>query len=278
MVPSMLALCLLLVQPPPGGGPFNDEVWTATSKDGLKWTISAEPVARKASVPGVVETKDGKLRIYFVDFNNRPGPGEEQLSVIDSDDGKSWSKSARITIKGKPNKGAAVDPSVVRLDDGRFRLFYFGSEVTRGDPASAKGPHRIYSAISKDGLAFEHEEGVRFEHERITDPDVVKIGDAWWMFLSAGQETLVAKSDDGLKFEKVDRTFKGGVPGALAVDKSVRVFTCRNGIVSWFWDFKGDPKDEGVAIERGDGYKIAADPCAVRRDDGSYFMVFKRAK
>ncbi|OGG46235.1 MAG: hypothetical protein A3F84_19655 [Candidatus Handelsmanbacteria bacterium RIFCSPLOWO2_12_FULL_64_10] len=260
------------------GGPFNDEVWTATSKDGLAWTVGSAAVASRASVPGVVEGKDGTLRIYFVDFSGRPDPGEEALSVIESDDGKDWSKSTRVSVKDKPNKGAAVDPSVVLLDDGRFRLFYFGSEMTRGDPASAKGPRRIYSAISSDGVAFENEEGVRFEHERITDPDVVKVGDAWWMFLSAGQETLTARSDDGLKFEKVDRTFKGGVPGALAVDGGVRVFTCRDGIVSWRWDLKGEPREEGKAIERGKGYKIAADPCALRRGDGTYFMVFKRAK
>jgi hypothetical protein len=270
-----MIILLLLIQ---GPGPFNDEVWTATSRDGRAWTVAAAAVARRASVPGVVEGNDGALRIYFVDFSGRPGPGEEGLSVIQSKDGAAWSASRRVSIKNKPNKGAAVDPSIVRLDDGRFRLFYFGSEMTRGDPASAPGPHRIYSAVSSDGVAFENEAGVRFEHERITDPDVVRAGDAWWMFLSAGRETFVARSDDGLKFRRVDLVIPGGVPGALAVDGGVRVFTCRDGIVSWFWDLKGEPRSEGTAIRRGEGYRIAADPCALRRADGSYFMVFKRAR
>lgn len=263
-------------RPPGGQGPYNDQIVPAVSKNGRDWWVSGKgAIAQHASVPDVVEDGKGRLLVYFVDFGSKPGPGQEGLSVMTSDDGEAWSKAQPVKLAKKPNKGAPVDPSVVRLDDGRFRLYFFGSEMTGGDPAKAEGPHRVYSAVSKDGVDFECEDGVRFEMEQITDPEVIQADGAWWMFLSKGRESLVAKSADGLKFEKVDVTFKGGVPGALAVEGGVRVFTCEMGIISYFWDLKSAPKEEGSAIKPLGGPSVVADPAALRRADGSYFMIFK---
>lgn len=275
---------LLLLAGPSGPGPFNDEAWIAFSDDSREWRVADGPVREHASVPDIVEV-DGRLLVHFVDFSGRPGPGEEQISMVESTDGgESWSDPRRCRIEDKPNAGGAVDPSVVLLDDGRMRMYFFGSEMTQGDPASHAGPHHIYSAVSEDGVDWTCEEGSRYEQERITDPEVIRVGDEWLMFVSEGSQTHLARSDDGLAFER-DRDFSlrlGGVPGAVALpDGRVRIFACgREGIMTALWDPRRDdpPREErGGVIERG-SYRIVADPAVIPLSGGGYAMIFKRAR
>lgn len=267
-------------------GPFNDETWGAVSDNGLTFEILTGPFFKKASVPDVLGlSKDGPcgkgstLLLYFVDFSNVTGPGTETISLAASNDGINWSEKQLIIIEGKTNKGAAVDPSVVELPDGRIRLYFFGSDVTSGDPAKQEGDHKIYSAISSDGINFKVE-GVNFQTPSITDPEVVQVGDEWLMFLSRGRETLLARSNDGLNFT-LDQNFSlqiGGVPGAVVLpDGKVRVFACAGGIVSATFDPKSNQppiKDSGIRIqEQG---TIVADPAPIMRRDGSYYLIFKK--
>lgn len=270
------------------GGPFNDEVYAATSNDGLKFDVLSGPFFKNASVPDVLElSKDslageaGTLFLYFVDFSDVKGPGTETISVATSTDGINWSERKPIALLGKRNKGAPVDPSVVELPDGKIRLYFFGSEMTSGDPAHQEGDHKIYSAISTDGINFEVEEGIRFQAPRITDPEVLRVGDEWLMFLSGGRETLLARSDDCIIF-RLDERFNlqiGGVPGAVEVpDGKVRIFACGNGIVSAVFDPKtNEPPtlDLGMRIEGRPG-EIVADPAPIRRNDGRYYLIFKK--
>lgn len=225
-------------------GPFKDEIFGAISKDGFNFEVLAGPFFKRASVPDILElTRDsdagesGTLLLYFVDFSEVKAPGTEGISVAKSVDGINWSEKQKVIIEGKVNRGAAVDPSVVELIDGRIRMFFFGSEQTEGDPARAEGDHKIYSVISEDGINFKVEPGVRFQAPFITDPEVLQIGNRrWLMFLSKGQETLLATSNDGLEFMGED-SFSleiGGVPGAVELpDGSIRIFaTGKDGIVS----------------------------------------------
>jgi len=50
-------------------GPDNDQVYLARSDDGLTWVPENEPIVT-GSVPGIVETDDGTLVIYYVDFSS----------------------------------------------------------------------------------------------------------------------------------------------------------------------------------------------------------------
>jgi hypothetical protein len=50
--------------------PWQDETYFAESPDAFAWTVAQDPVV-KGSVPTLVELPDGRLRIYFVDFNYR---------------------------------------------------------------------------------------------------------------------------------------------------------------------------------------------------------------
>ncbi len=271
-------------------GPFKDEVFGAVSKDGFNFEILPGPFFKRASVPDVVElTKDsnagerGALLLYFVDFSEVKTPGTEGISVAKSVDGINWSEKQRVIIEGKVNRGAAVDPSLVELLDGRIRMFFFGSEQTEGDPAKAEGDHKIYSAISEDGINFKAEPGVRFQAPFITDPEVLQVGNKkWLMFLSKGQETLLASSNDGLEFTAED-SFSleiGGVPGAVELpDDSIRIFaTGKDGIVSAVFTPNSNSSpiiEDAERISRGDS-GVVADPACIKRLDGTYYLIFKK--
>lgn len=201
--------------------------------------------------------------------------------MASSMDGRDWTAQRPVRVLEKRNRGAAVDPSVVQLSDGRLRMYFFGSEITHGDPASVPGDHVIYSALSEDGLTFTVEPGVRFQSPGITDPDVLRVGDAWWMVLSRGQETLLARSEDGLTFTEEPRLRLsiGGVPGAVELpDGRVRIFASgRGAILSALVraDLSALPQIEPSArIEQGRAM-LVADPSCVRRRDGSYYLIFK---
>jgi hypothetical protein len=277
---------------PPGPdamGPFNDEVYGAVSTDGVTFEELPGPFFERASVPEVVELARpgaagpaGLLLLYFVDFSGeRLEPSSEGVSVASSTDGRVWTAKEPVRVLGKRHRGAAVDPSVVQLADGRLRMYFFGSEATRGDPAAVPGDHVIYSALSEDGLTFTVESGVRFQATGITDPDVLRVGEEWWMVLSRGQETLLARSEDGLTFTEDPRLrlTLGGVPGAVELpDGRVRLFASgRGAILSALVraDLRGPPQVEpGARIGQGNAM-LVADPSCVRRRDGSYYLVFK---
>lgn len=272
---------------PPKITPFNDETYGATSSDGLTFKILPGPFFKMASVPDALELskdsdagKEGTLLLYFVDFSNVTGPGTESISMAKSTDGINWSEKQTIILVGKKNKGAAVDPSVVELPDGRIRMYFFGSEITTGDPAKQEGDHKIYSAISSDGINFNVEQ-VNFQLPSITDPEVVQVRDEWLMFLSRGRETLLTRSNNGLNFT-LDKNFSlqiGGVPGAVVLPSGkIRIFACSGGIVSVTFDPKSNQppiQDSGTRIQGTQGI-IVADPAPIMRMDGSYYLIFKK--
>ncbi|MFH0796151.1 MAG: hypothetical protein V2A65_03735 [Candidatus Omnitrophota bacterium] len=271
------------------GGPMNDETFGAVSDNGLDFTILPGPFFEHASVPDVLEfSKDGPagkagtLLLYFVDFSEARGPGTETISMATSTDGTTWSEKEPIVLAGKRNQGATVDPSVIELPDGRIRMYFFGSEMTGGDPAMVPGDHKIYSAISGDGIHFKVEEGVRFQSPSTTDPDVVRSGSEWFMVLSKGRDTLLARSNDGLTFN-LDRDFIlsfGGVPGAVMLPGGkIRIFVCgREGILSALFDpGTGTISEEGTRIKGKTG-GLVADPSPIQRRDGSYYLIFKNRK
>ena len=274
---------------PQGSGPNLDElkshtVYLASSADGKAWK-KGSLVQRQASVPDLIQLsqdigkyKKGDLLVYFVDFSTlTKNAGSEQLGLISSSDGgKTWSKKVNIKISNQPNKGAAVDPSLVQLSDGRLRLYFFGSEVTQGDPAKVEGEHKVYSAVSINGINFKTETGARFAAERLTDPEVIFYKGSWYMYWSNGQNTKLAISSDGLPFteKEISGGDVGGVPGALATSEGgVRLFGCKRGGIATAVSTDGTnfkPEQEGILN--------GCDPAPIRLGDGTYLMVFKEVE
>jgi hypothetical protein len=208
--------------------------------------------------PAVVQLEDGRLRLYFF------LPGWERRDPPPHVPGM---PEPVLPPPGKPAPAYPPDlpprpePVIPRSPEP----FQFAGD-----------PHCILSAVSDDGVSFTLEEGVRFEDNVITDPEVVRTGDQWLMFLSLGQRTLLARSADGLRFER-DESFNlpgGGVPGAVVLpDGRVRIYQCsREGVSSVVFD----PKNGAIEKDPGLRLKTAGDPAVCRLASGGYIGVFKR--
>ncbi|MBI5631214.1 MAG: exo-alpha-sialidase [Elusimicrobia bacterium] len=275
--------------PPPGmpQGPFNDETWIAFSRDGLTFE-GRRRILRQASVPDLAVLRDGRMLVYFVDFSDPRSPEGLGLAVSE-DGGKSFSRR-RARIKAL-SALKAVDPDPVALEDGRVRLYYFASSPPppgQGprDPALAEGPHEVRSAVSKDGMNFEEEPGLRFSHEGLTDPDVVRLpSGACRMYfpVHAGPDrgrVLSASSKDCLSFSRDPgvRFPAPGIPGALVLpDGRVRLYVNGPGGILALISRDGLAfQAEGVAVRSNPGEGLIADPGPARLADGTYALVYKK--
>jgi len=256
----------------PGKGLQNHQVYSASSLDSLNWVLDGKLLFDTASVPDAVINKQGEIFLYFVDASDG-----HFLSVAKSVDlGKSWEKS-KVLIENKQNPGDAVDPNPVLLQDGRIRLFYLGNFIT-GGPMKKGGTHKIYSALSSDGINFVEEKGVRVTHIGITDPDAVRYKGGWKIFVSLPQEhtNLSYSSIDGLKFKKdeKDASQSGSISSTIKVPKGYRMYKCdRGSIASQFSTDLVNWIEEGPRL-RGP----YCDPGVIKLPDGSYKMFYKTFK
>lgn len=103
--------------------------------------------------PEVVMLPDGTFRMYYGAYGDSP---ISILSAISSD-GVNWTKENGVRVApGGVFDGLAVgSPDVIRLPDGRWRMYYSGSN----DGATTAGS--ILSATSVDGINWTKELGVR---------------------------------------------------------------------------------------------------------------------
>jgi len=116
-----------------GDGPWNHRLLIAISNDGLNWSKTYRILADQASVPDVIIDMDSYVRVYYVDYFNRG------IVMAISKDLKNWTY-----IKVKGINESWVDPSIVILPDGRFRLYASYMPLHEEQ-------NKILSAISDDG-------------------------------------------------------------------------------------------------------------------------------
>jgi len=193
-----------------------------------------------------------------------------------------WTADAGIRLED------ATVPSILRLEDGRFRLYY-------------GGPGGILSAISQDGLNFTKEAGVRVSSGSagsaemiVSDPTPVKLKDGrvrmYYKGATGGggpgqavHSIFSAISTDGLRFEKegirIDsqKTPDGGwasVPEAILLpDGKVRIYYVSDGddvghgIVSAI-------SEDGLNFTReGPVLSGFVDPAVIGLNAGEYLML-----
>lgn len=268
--------------PPPGGpppregppgdatGPYSHQVMLATSTDGLSWEPEEAVLRDHASVPDIVQLADGRVMVYFVD-----GEVDDTRAIRQGGDG-AW-EEVEVTIEGRPSE-KAWDPTVVRLSDGRVRLFYFAPPPNPGDPSAR---HIVYSAISEDGVHFTHEPGIRFEHDGLMDPTVVQLPDGrWLMGVMVNRQTLLAISEDGESFTETGTIVEeGGIPDlVLLEDGSLRLYVNGQGGILSLRSTDGGgswTQEEGVRL-RGERGNLAADPGVIQLEPDRWWMVWKR--
>lgn len=266
----------------PASGPYVHQLFSASSQDGLSWTIDETMVVDHASVPDIFMRTDGKLGLVYVDALMRWSDGAEGIGcAISADDGETWSVEV-CQITGWENLRAA-DPSMVVLPDGRYRLYSYISEPDEN--INSTGDHVIRSAISVDGLNFT-DEGVVLTYAGLVDPDVFWNGSEWVMFvtsISDENKLIVATSDDGLSFEyksdsPLDSLYIPAQPFLLS-DGQLRVFAFESIGSQNFLSFTSQDgftwtKEDGVRLTAPSGKRIT-DPQVVQLSDGSWKMVFK---
>lgn len=268
-------------QPRMQDGPWNHQIHFAVSKDGITWNIQESPLMKEASVPDIIVLSgrgkiagEGTICVYTVDARPMKASRFENISrLISKDDGKSWSEPEIVKIEGMTETNfAPVDPSIVQLEDGKLRLYFYA--MKKAAPG-VNSTNKFYSAISEDGINFTVENGVRFEAAEVTDPEVIFANGEWLMFISHREESWLARSKDGLNFKRDEKTIfsGGGVPGAMALaDGRVRVFLCgRGGIKSVIFN----PKTNEIFEESGIRANRAADPAIYRQADGNYVAIVK---
>jgi len=140
----------------PAGGPYYSQIYSATSSDGIHWTVDNTLLFDHADVPGAVYF-NGKLYLYYV---NADFEGERLRVGISEDRGATFTTyDVQISGSNSPNP---VDPTAL-VDGNQIRLTYLGN-LGQGET------NKIVTATSTDGIHFT-EEGVIFTGDAY-DPDL----------------------------------------------------------------------------------------------------------
>lgn len=251
-------------------GPYKDSVSYATSKDALVWVDSDKTLVAHASVPDAI-VKDGVIMCYFVDVAT-DGVAEKIGLIKSTDNGLTWSAKQNIVISGIGTK-VAVDPDPFLLPDGKIRLYYFDINEGRSAKSAQPPTNKIYAASSTDGINFIEELNAVFVYQDIYDPDVIKVGDEWRMYVGTGSnKVLSATSSDGLTFTYEGIAAEGSaVPNVIVKGNIYYLYTA--GIDIWSSaDGKTFTKTTNRFVKTSG---LAADPGVVKLADGSYIMLYK---
>jgi len=172
--------------------------------------------ASKVQAPGVIERPEGGLRLFYTGVGpGRPYPACQGyiLSAV-SDDGLHFQTEPGIRLAPDPSVThislRVLAPSLVRLDDGRWRMYV----EARGP--SSRGPV-ITSAISENQVDWKHEPGIRLATaDGLGGPRILHLADGRFRLLAcaddygpggrsglekSGKHIISALSEDGLEFD-----------------------------------------------------------------------------
>ncbi|MBI2105309.1 exo-alpha-sialidase [Candidatus Woesearchaeota archaeon] len=181
----------------------NTQVEPVTQKLLFSWNKDSGSRIEDGSVPFIHKLKDGRARLYYC---NSKGI----LSAI-SNDGLSFTKEQGVRVSlGEGFESYVCDPTIVDLQDGRMRMYYKGADSQ--NPGPGQSIHKIYSAVSSDGLTFQ-KEGLRIDSETNGDngwasvPDAIVLPDGrvriYYVTAAAMEHGIgSAISSDGLNFVK----------------------------------------------------------------------------
>ena len=187
--------------------PQDESINMPTEPAAKAWSFSWEKDSGSrvvdGSVPFVHILEDGKVRLYYC---NSKGI----LSAV-SKDGLTFTKEQGVRISpGTGFESNVCDPTMVDLPDGKMRMYYKGANSQA--PGPGQSIHKIYSAVSSDGLTFQ-KEGLRIDSETSGDkgwasvPDAITLPDGrvriYYVTAAEMQHgTGSAISSDGLNFVK----------------------------------------------------------------------------
>ena len=181
----------------------NTQVESVEKTLSFSWKKDSGSRTVDGSVPFVHKLNDGKVRLYYCKDNGI-------LSAV-SNDGLTFTKEQGVRVSpGTGFETIVCDPTIVDLPDGKMRMYYKGANSM--NPGPGQSIHKIYSAISSDGLTFQ-KEGLRIDSETNGDngwasvPDAIILPDGkvrMYYVTAAEMEHGIgsAISSDGLNFVK----------------------------------------------------------------------------
>lgn len=251
---------------------YSHQVVRALSSDGNNFELDATVLIDHASVPEAVIGSDGTVWVYYVNGI----PGKHGIYVASEQPDGSFAERSCVFIDGAL-QGGAVDPDVVKLDDGSYRLYYYhgvdpnvvGFNKTGIEPmlqgvGGQPSMHEFYAAASSDGIHFSVL-GKVFEHETATDPTVVRTADGNWLLAMACSEAIcIASSSDGLQFSQIETIYQPAIPelflmpdGMVRLVAGNRAYLSSDNGVSW-----GD--DTGFRASRNGLVEYLLDPSLIK--------------
>jgi len=124
------------------------QIRSALSEDGMNFEITPEACIAQENdyesfsvyAPEVLRLGDGDYRMYYAAWSQQPRHG--RIFRARSSDGLVWQKDENpcLVFGGRWDAAKVSEPCVIGLGDGRYRMFYEGSDE--------KGNWRILSATS----------------------------------------------------------------------------------------------------------------------------------
>jgi len=105
-----------------------------TTTTSQKWQYGGQAIAGKYADAEVIALSDGQYRMYYASEPEVAGFKGQIYSAVSSD-GKNWTQEAGTRMEW------ATFPSVIKLPDGKYRIYFQNQQV-------------IKSAISDDGLTW----------------------------------------------------------------------------------------------------------------------------
>lgn len=276
--------------------PSKEETETESNQILEEWGEEKVVMAGKYADADVVEIEKGKWRLYYA-LEPEVSGFEGQIYSAVSSDGISWTQEAGERMRG------ATFPSVIKLKDGRFRMYYQGQSQKQGETG-------IMSALSNDGLTWEQEDGIRIkkgqegEHDtsNVAAPTVIELTDDNYLMIyrgSAGENKygkmdkdkpaaidylISAVSSDGLNFtsksvavDSRNEKMREQIDGAeLALDEDKIKLYCNSyeGVYLLELDKNGNAKSESTIIIKSTGPEYAPGDVAVARINNIWRMYF----
>ncbi len=140
-------------------------ILSQTSSDGLHFTAeSGVRIPGMHAQPDAIRLDDGRTRLYTSSGTDATHPGLWIESFVSTDALSFAQETGHRLEKGvRSEEATAVAyPRVVRMPDGRYRMYYM-AVTTPG----TQGEQAILSATSADGLTWTREAGVRMVPRQI---------------------------------------------------------------------------------------------------------------